>query len=197
MHDGPSNAELRSDEHRRGTVSENDLARIYADLRRYAQTLLIDERLGHTLQATALVHEGLGKLLAEQGEPLAGLPPEDDLGARRRALFGMISRRMRQVLVEHARHRDALKGPGRRARSPLHEAMASIDRRGIDLLALEESLGKLQAVDSEAALVFEHHWFGGLSLDQVSRVLEVTPMEAHRRWTSARRILQGLVDPPR
>ena len=177
-------------------IPSADLARVYADLRRLAKSLLIDERPAHTLEPTALVHEALGKLMAEFDDKLLELPAEGDLAARRKVLFAMISTRMRQVLVEHARHRNALKGPGGWTRSPLHEAIAAIDRTGVDLLAVDCALAELQRLDSDAAIVFQHHWFGGLSMVQVGRVLEISPEEAQRRWTHARRSMQRLLMPP-
>lgn len=177
----------------RSAIPAADLERIYADLRRHAQNLLAEERPAHTLQATALVHEALGKLLAEFGERVIPLPPESALAERRKVLFAMISRRMRQVLVEHARHRNALKGPGQWTRSPLHEAMARIDAEGVDLLDLDRALAELQRVDADAAAVFQHRWFGGLSMEHVAIILEISADEAQRRWTRARKFMRAIM----
>ncbi|MFO0873810.1 MAG: ECF-type sigma factor [Phycisphaerales bacterium] len=175
------------------TIPPADLERIYADLRRHAQTLLVAERPAHTLQATALVHEAMVKLLGEFGDRPLELPPESALADRRKVLFSMISLRMRQVLVEHARHRNALKGPGQWTRSPLHEAMAKIEHEGVDLIALDRALAELQRVDADAAAVFQHRWFGGLSMEHVASILEITPDEAQRRWTRARKVMRGIM----
>ncbi len=178
---------------RRQAITDEDLGRIYSELRHHARNLLREERPAHTLQATALVHEALGKLLSESGEEPVPLPPESRVAERRRVLFAMISRRMRQVLVEHARHRSALKGPGTWKRSPLHEAMARIDEEGIDLLRLDLALAELQRVDSNAAAVFQHRWFGGASMAHVANILEITPDEAQKRWTRARKLMREIM----
>ncbi|MFO0827171.1 MAG: ECF-type sigma factor [Phycisphaerales bacterium] len=171
-------------------LSENDLDRIYAELRRHAQSLLSDERTAHTLQATALVNEAMVKLLTEFCDKPIALPPETAPSDRRKALFAMISLRMRQVLVEHARHRNAQKRSGQWTRSPLHHAMAAVEREGVDLVALDQALGELQAADADAATVFQHRWFGGLSMEHIATVLDITRGEAQQRWNRARRALQ-------
>lgn len=170
-----------------------DLDRLYADLRRHAQTLLASERPDHTLQATALVHEAMVKMLGEFGDRPLPLPPAERLAERRRMLFAMLSLRMRQVLVEHARHRDALKRSGRLTRSPLHEAMAVVDQQGIDVPALDMALAKLQGVDPDAAQVFEHRWFGGLAMEHIATILEIPAREAQRRWTRARMAMREIM----
>lgn len=172
-----------------------DLDRIYADLRRHAQTLLAQERTGHTLQATALVNEAVVKLLSEfESKSPVSLPPPSAPEERRRALFAMLSLRMRQVLVEHARHRNARKRSGQWTRSPLHMAMAAVEREGIDLVDLDRALDELQSLDADAAQVFQHRWFGGLSMEHIAAILGVTADEAQARWTRARRALRTIMN---
>lgn len=178
----------------RSAIPPADLDRVYADLRRHAQNLLAAERPAHTLEATALVHEAMVKLLGEFGERPVPLPPEENLAERRKTLFAMLSLRMRHVLVEHARHRNALKGPGQWTRSPLGEAMAKIDQEGVDLLALDRALVELQRVDPDAAAVFQHRWFGGLSMEHIANILEIPADEAQRRWTRARKVMRGIME---
>jgi len=174
-------------------IPDGDLERIYSDLRRHAHTLLVGERRGHTLEATALVHEALGKLLTELGGAPPALPPASETAERRRMLFSMISLRMRQVLVEHARHRNALKGPGRWTRSPLNDAIATVERQGLDLVELDRALAELHEIDEEAAITFQHRWFGGLSMEQIATVLEISTTEAQLRWNRARKFMKVIL----
>jgi RNA polymerase sigma factor (TIGR02999 family) len=178
----------------RPAIPSADIDRIYADLRRHAQNLLAAERPEHTLQATALVHEAMVKLLGEFGEKPLALPPDDALSERRRVLFSMLSLRMRQVLVEHARHRNAGKRPGRWTRSPLHEAMQKVDQEGVDLGELDRALAALEQVDRDAAVVFQHRWFGGLSMEHIANIVEIEPAEAQRRWTRARKVMRKIME---
>jgi RNA polymerase sigma factor (TIGR02999 family) len=175
-------------------IPEADLTRIYGDLRRHAQNLMADERPAHTLEATALVHEALGKLLTELGGQQIELPSESDVSGRRRVLFAMISMRMRHVLIEHARHRNAQKGPGNWTRVPLHEAMEKIEREGVDLPALDRALQELDRSDAAAAIVFQHRWFAGLSMEQIGRVLDISRDDAQERWTRARQLMREIME---
>lgn len=170
-----------------------DLERSYADLRRYAQSLLDGERTSHTLQATALVNEAVVKLLTEfEGRSLA-LPDESHPKERRRALFAMISLRMRQVLVEYARQRNAAKRSGGWTRSPLHDALEAAGRQRVDVIALDEALATLQRSDPQAAAVFQHRWFCGLSMRHVAEVLELPAADVQIVWNRARRALQSIL----
>lgn len=170
-----------------------DLERAYTDLRRHAQSLLDHERTAHTLQATALVNEAVVKLLTEfEGKPIA-LPGEGMPAERRRALFSMISLRMRQVLVEYARQRKAAKRSGGWTRCPLNDALEAAERQRVDVVALDDALATLQRDDPQAATVFQHRWFGGLSMQHAAEVLELPVGEVQVRWNRARRGLQAIL----
>jgi RNA polymerase sigma factor (TIGR02999 family) len=155
---------------------------IYGELRRTAGALMRRERPDHTLQPSALVHEALLRLLT--GEALAEAPD-------RRYLFGAAARAMRQVLVDHARRRRAAKRPGHGARVPLDEALAAFDERGLDVVALHESLERLARSHPRPAQVVELRFFGGLSVPEVAEALGVSQGTVEGDWRFARAWLRG------
>lgn len=149
---------------------------VYAELRRIAARSLRRERPGHTLQATALVHEAYLRLFGDQR-----------LSFQNRSHFlGIAARSMRQILVEHARARDAAKRGGERRRVTLDEAVAAIGAQEIDLLAVDEALDRLAAVNAQHARIVELRFFGGLTNEETAAALGVSPATVKRAWTVAR-----------
>ncbi len=148
---------------------------VYAELRRAARRQLAREQPGHTLQPTALVHEAYLKLAAA-GDP----------GARSRAHFlAVASRAMRQILVDHARRRNALK------RSPQHDAGGALQGRGdepadLELLHLDAALEGLGNEQPRLRQVVECRFFGGLTEEETADALEVTARTVRRDWVRAR-----------
>jgi RNA polymerase sigma factor (TIGR02999 family) len=155
---------------------------IYAELRRTAGGLMRRERPGHTLQATALVHEALLRLL--DGDTLADVP-------NRRYLFAAAAHAMRQVLVEHARRRCARKRDGNRVRVPLDQVLASFVEQGLDVIALHEALERLALDHPRPAQVVTLRFFGGLSVPEVADSLEVSDTTIESDWRFARAWLKG------
>jgi RNA polymerase sigma factor (TIGR02999 family) len=155
---------------------------IYAELRRMAGGMMRRERADHTLQASALVHEALIRLL--RGQAIADVRD-------RRHLFGAAARAMREILVDHARHRSTAKGPGRRARVPLDGALAAFEGRGLDVIALHEALGRLAESHPRPARVVELRFFGGRSVPEVAEVLDVSDTTVESDWRFARAWLRG------
>lgn len=153
---------------------------VYAELHAIAARHLRGERAGHTLSPTALVHEAYLRL--GDGIALAA--------ADRRAFFALAARRMRQVLVDHARHRDAAKrgGPGREAitLSALGDVGAD---GGIDTLALDQALSHLGDMDARKAQVVELRYFAGLEMAEIADVLGISRATAQRDWDVARSFL--------
>ncbi|WP_440224729.1 ECF-type sigma factor [Dokdonella sp. MW10] len=152
---------------------------VYAELRVLAARHLGGERPGHTLSPTALVHEAWMRLADD-----ASLAPED-----RRQFFAAAARRMRQVLVDHARRRDAAKRGG-----PVREAVtlsALVDEggTGVDALALEQALEKLEAHDPRKVRVVELRYFAGLEMHEIAEVLGISRATAQRDWEVARTFL--------
>jgi RNA polymerase sigma factor (TIGR02999 family) len=149
---------------------------VYAELRRIAARYLRRERAGHSLQATALVHDAYLRLLKDE-----------DLSFQNRAHFlGIAARSMRQILVEHARARDAAKRGGERRRVTLDESVAAGEPRDIDLLALDAALERLAERDPQHARIVELRFFGGLTNEETAEALDVSPATVKRAWAVAR-----------
>jgi RNA polymerase sigma factor (TIGR02999 family) len=155
---------------------------IYAVLRRTAGALMRQERPGHTLQPSALVHEALLRLL--EGDALVDVP-------NRRYLFAATTQAMRQVLVDHARRRNARKRDGNRVRVPLDQVLAGFDEQGLDVIALHEALERLAQEHSRPAQVVDLRYFGGLSVPEVAETLAVSDTTVESDWRFARAWLKG------
>jgi RNA polymerase sigma-70 factor (ECF subfamily) len=159
----------------------------YQELRRLAAAYLRRERPGQTLQPTALVHEAYLRLL------------KDKPGRwQNRAHFCAIAANaMRQILVERARARAAVKRGGGQPRLTLVEGIeARLDPAAararpspIDLLALDQALTRLSALDAQQARVVELRYFGGLSVEETAEALEISPATVKRDWSVARAFL--------
>ncbi len=149
---------------------------VYSELRRLAARYVRRERPGQSLQATALVHEAYLRLLKD-----------DDLSFQNRAHFlGIAARSMRQILVEHARARDADKRGGERRRITLDEAVAAGEPLDVDLLALDEALERLAQRDAQQSRIVELRFFGGLTNEETAEALGISPATVKRAWAVAR-----------
>jgi RNA polymerase sigma factor (TIGR02999 family) len=148
---------------------------VYNELRRLAHRYLQKERPGHTLQSTALVHEAYLRLMKQEG-----------LAFESRAhFFGICAQLMRQILVEHARSQRAAKRDfGRRL--TLQDAVDAAKIRSVDLIALDDALTDLAKLDQNQSRIVELRYFGGLSIEETSRVLGVSPATIKREWATAR-----------
>jgi RNA polymerase sigma-70 factor, ECF subfamily len=155
---------------------------VYGELRQMAGALMRRERPGHTLQPSALVNEAIVRLF--EGEAL-------DRAADRRYLFAAAAQAMRQVLVDHARRRDAAKRDGGRNRVPLDQVLQYFDERRLDVLALHEALDRLIALDERQGLVVSLRFFAGLSVPEVADVLDVSVGTIEGDWRIARAWLRG------
>lgn len=153
---------------------------VYAELRRLARHYLRQERTGHTLQATALVHEVYLRLAPQGGDHW------DD----RSRFVGVAAHLMRQVLVEYARGRRREKRGGKdQRRVPLDEAeaVALIDPSECDRWeALDEALERLARLSERQARIVELRYFGGLTVDEVADTLHISPKTVKRDWSIAR-----------
>jgi RNA polymerase sigma factor (TIGR02999 family) len=149
---------------------------VYGELRRIAGRYVRRERAGHSLQATALVHEAYIRLLKDE-----------DLTFENRAHFlGIAARSMRQILVEHARARDAEKRGGERQRVTLGEGVAAGGFVDVDLLALEEALQRLAVLNADHVRIVELRFFGGLTNEETAAALDISPATVKRAWAVAR-----------
>jgi RNA polymerase sigma factor (TIGR02999 family) len=162
------------------TSAESELLPlVYGELRALAAQHLRNERGGHTLSPTALVHEAWLRLSAD-----AGFVPQD-----RRHFFAIAARRMRQALVDHARHRDAAKRGGPDREAVTLSALGASDGQGIDALALDQALTQLEALDARKSRVVELRYFAGLEMADIAELLGISRATAQRDWEVARTFL--------
>jgi RNA polymerase sigma factor (TIGR02999 family) len=149
---------------------------VYHELRALARRHLRGERHRITLQPTALVHEAYLRLVG------GGRVPWED----RAHFFGVASRLMRQVLVDHARARQAKKRGGEATLVDLTGADPAAPPRGVDVLALHAALDRLAALDATSERIVEMRYFGGLTVEETAEVLEISPATVKRDWHAAR-----------
>jgi RNA polymerase sigma factor (TIGR02999 family) len=149
---------------------------VYAELRRVAARQLRRERVGHTLQPTALVHEVYLRLIDQR-----------QVDWQNRAhFFGVAAQAMRRILLDHARRHDAGKrGEGVPCVS-LEVARGVPAPNDIPILAFDHALDRLQKVDPELARIIELRAFGGLTIEEAAHVLKVSPSTAKRDWRTAK-----------
>jgi RNA polymerase sigma factor (TIGR02999 family) len=149
---------------------------IYDELRRLARHYMKDESPGHTLQATALVHEAYLQLIEQK-----------QVKWQNRAHFFAISAKlMRRVLVSMARARHAHKRGGASAPLSLDEASVFSQDRAAELVALDDALKALEELDKRKSQVVEMRFFGGLSVEETAEVLKVSPDTVMRDWKRAK-----------
>ena len=149
---------------------------VYKELRRIADGYLRHESSGHTLQATALVHEAYLRIVKTQGLEWQN----------REQFFGISANLMRQILVDHARRSCAAKRGGREMAVTLDDGLGVKVERDEDLLILDEALNKLAELDPFAARIVELRYFTGLTIEETARALTTSPMTIKREWTTAR-----------
>jgi RNA polymerase sigma factor (TIGR02999 family) len=167
-------------------AADRAMALVYQELRGIARRVFRRERSGHTLEATAVVHEAYARLREQDGVRWEN----------RAHFFGLFARVMRRVLVDHARERNAGKRAGRRERVTLAESTALALERPPDLLALNEALDRLQALDPQKAAEVELRFFGGCSIEETARSLGVSEATVNRQWRRARAWLYRELSPP-
>jgi RNA polymerase sigma factor (TIGR02999 family) len=148
---------------------------VYADLRRLAHRCLRKERPEHTLQSTALVHEAYMRLTEREKVHFES----------RSSFFAVSAQLMRQILVDHARSHRAAKRDGG-LKLVLDEDMALPIAREVNLVALDDTLKELSRLDPQQGKIVELRFFGGLTIEETSEVLGVSPATVKRDWTTAR-----------
>ena len=149
---------------------------VYEELRRVARARLRNEGTDHTLQTTALVHEAYLRLV--------GL---DRMTLRNRThFFAMAARLMREILVDHARRRNARKRGGGLTVLGLDDVAAAAESGLVDVLALDRALNDLGALDQRLARVVELRFFAGLSIAEAADALDVSSATVERDWTVAK-----------
>ena len=149
---------------------------LYKDLRRMAAYYLRRERREHTLQATALVHEAYLRLMDQK----------EVHWQNRSHFFGVAAQLMRRILVDYARSHQAAKRGGPLPKVPLDHIVALSKEGADDLVALDETLTRLAAVDAQQARIIELRVFGGLTVEEAAELLGVSPATVKRDWSMAK-----------
>ena len=150
---------------------------VYAELRELAKRHFRKERPGHTLQPTAVVHEAYFRLIDQTRVTWKN----------RGHFLAIASQAMRRILIDHARGRGAEKRGGEVEKVTLDVAIASPEpAREVDILALDEALGRLKALDGTQAQIVELRFFGGLTIEETADVMETSPSSIKRDFRSAK-----------
>jgi RNA polymerase sigma factor (TIGR02999 family) len=149
---------------------------VYEELRRIARHYLKNERQGHTLESTALVHEAFLRLIDQRNVQWQN----------RAHFFGIASQMMRRILVDHARKRQAAKRDAALVRLSVAERLVPGAEREPDLLALDQAIDALAALDPDQSRVVELRYFGGLTIEETAEVMGISPATVKREWATAR-----------
>lgn len=166
-----------------GRMSRGDVAAanellpmVYDELRRLAQSHLSHQQHGHTLQATALVHEAYLKLA---GSPTAAWQD-------RTHFLAVAATAMRQILSNHARDKRAEKRGGARVRVTLADGQVEENAPEFDPVELDDVLAKLASMDAVQGRIVELRFFSGMSVEEIGHVMEISPRTVKRQWRVAR-----------
>jgi len=157
-------------------AKEELLLLVYDDLRRQARMAMSRERADHTLQPTALVHEAYLRLRDADGV----------VWKDRAHFFGVASRLMRQILVDHARLQTTAKRGNRPIRFSLDDTQIPVAEKAESILQLDESLDRLALMDEHQASIVEMRFFGGMSNSEIAESLGVSERTVGREWNAAR-----------
>ncbi|MGH9689259.1 MAG: sigma-70 family RNA polymerase sigma factor [Candidatus Acidiferrales bacterium] len=149
---------------------------VYGELRRMARRHLWNERPDHTLQSAALVNEAYLRLVRQRAPQWQN----------RAHFFGVAAQLMRHILVDHARNRLAAKRGAGVPRLTLDPDITPFQKSDVDLLALDDALRKLTALDPQQGNLIEMRFFGGLSIEEAAVVMSISPATVKREWVTAR-----------
>ncbi len=154
---------------------------VYDELRRLARRYMARERIGHSLQATALVNEAYLKLAKER----------NPVWKNRAHFCAIAAASMREILVDRARAHKASKRGGSRVRVTLGDAVAVTAEADVDVLVLDEALRRLAGVDPQQARIVELRFFGGLTVEEAAAAMGISTATVKRGWAMARAWLKG------
>ena len=149
---------------------------VYDELRRLAGRYLRRERIDHTLQSTALVHEAYLKLIDQRNVRWQN----------RAQFFGLAAELIRRILVDHARARQAAKRGGSAYKLTLDEALDASAPRDLDLVRLDDVLQGLAKIDHQQSRIVELRFFAGLTIEETAEVLGISPATVKRDWLVAK-----------
>lgn len=158
-------------------AAEELLPLVYEELRKLAAAKMANEMPGQTLQPTALVHEAWLRLVGKDGPAQFG---------SRAHFFGAAAEAMRRILIEKARRKQAARHGGNQPRLDIQEVEIAAEAPTDELLALNEALNRLAALDKEKAELVKLRYFVGLTLEETAEILGVSLATAKRQWTFAR-----------
>lgn len=162
-------------------AAEKLLPLVYDELKRLAHSYMRRERPDHTLQTTALVHEAYLKLVRQEAVSWQC----------RSQFFGIAAQLMRRILVDHARGHLREKRGGANVVLPLNEALVFSSEHSEELVKLDEALERLSKLDARQGRIVELRFFGGLSVEETSKFLDVSPKTVKRDWAVAKVWLHG------
>jgi RNA polymerase sigma factor (TIGR02999 family) len=164
-------------------VAARLLPLVYDELRRLARGYLQRERPDHTLQATGLVHEAYLRLVDQTA-----------VNWQNRAHFlAVAANQMRRILVDHARRHRAGKRGGEWCKVEFDDALAPAAARSVDVIALDDALEDLMKLHPQHSQIVELRFFGGMTIEEVAEVLELSPRTVQREWRLARAWLRRQV----
>ena len=150
---------------------------VYDELRRQAHRYLRNERKGHSLQTTGLIHEAYLRLTEQRSIEWES----------RTQFFGIASNLMRQILVDYAKAKHRLKRGGKADNLPLEEAfLVTTEETNVDLLAMDEALNRLAEMDEQQSRIVELRYFSGLSIEETAEVLSISASTVKRDWNVAK-----------
>ena len=149
---------------------------VYEELRQLARGYLQRERGDHTLQATGLVHEAYLRLVDQK----------TTTWQNRAHFFGVAAQLMRRILVDHARRHRTEKRGGEWTKVEFDEALAPSASRTLDVIALDDALHDLAKLNPQHSQIVELRFFGGMTIEEVAEVLDVSPRTVQREWRMAR-----------
>ena len=149
---------------------------VYDELWSLAETYLRRERPDHTLQPTALIHEAFFRLVDQRRVAWQS----------RSHFFGVAARSMRRILVDHARSRNAAKRPPIASRVSIEDVDVASETRDVEVLALDDALARLAAVDPHQERIVEMRFFAGLTIDETAEALNISPESVRREWSMAK-----------
>jgi RNA polymerase sigma factor (TIGR02999 family) len=149
---------------------------VYDELRRLASSYLKQERMDHTLQSTALVHEAYLRMVG-------GVDVDWE---NRSHFFGVAAQIVRRILVEHARAANTAKRGAGAVVLSINEELNTAQQRAPNLLALEDSLNALAAIDARQARIVELRYFAGLNVEETAEVMDISPATVKREWAVAK-----------
>jgi RNA polymerase sigma factor (TIGR02999 family) len=149
---------------------------VYNELHRQAAAYLRRERVGHTLQTTALIHEAYVRLVDQRNVHWQN----------RAHFFGIAAQLMRRILVDHARTKKRVKRGGSDIRVSFSEANIKVEAKDLDIVALDEALERLARIDEQQSRIVELRFFSGLTVEETGEVLGISAATVKRDWSMAK-----------